>query len=78
MEGEWAIRRMTNSIRPYRLASLRWTGEAQTRDEREPSSGYSNGFAAGTLASLAHDADRTGAKAIVWSGGVVGDGEPGR
>ena len=26
---------MTNSIRPYRLASLRWTGEAQTRDERE-------------------------------------------
>jgi hypothetical protein len=61
MEGEWAIRRMTNSIRPYRLASLRWTGEAQTRDERE-----------------AHDADRTGAKAIVWSGGVVGDGEPGR
>ena len=34
-EGERAIRRMTNSIRPCRLASQRWNGEAQTRDERE-------------------------------------------
>jgi hypothetical protein len=26
---------MTNSIRPDRLASHRWNGEAQTREERE-------------------------------------------
>ena len=35
MEGERAIRRLANSIRPGRLASHRWNGEAQTRDERE-------------------------------------------
>jgi hypothetical protein len=52
---------MTNSFRPCRLASYRWNGEAQTRDERE-----------------APDADRTGDKAIGWSGVVIGDGEPGR
>ena len=37
MEGERAIRRITNSIRPCRLASLRWSGEAQTRRKREAS-----------------------------------------
>ena len=52
---------MTNSIRPCRLASLRWKGEARTREQRE-----------------ALDADRTGDKAIGWSGEVIGDGEPGR
>ena len=34
--GERAIRRMTNSIRPCRLASLRWKGEAQTRANGRP------------------------------------------
>jgi len=35
--GERAIRRMTNSIRPRRLASPLGTGEAQTRASGKPS-----------------------------------------
>lgn len=36
MGGEEAVRRMTNSIRPDRLASLRASGEARTcSEERE-------------------------------------------
>jgi hypothetical protein len=34
--GERAIRRRTNSIRPRRLASLRWNGEAPTRANGKP------------------------------------------
>ena len=34
--GEAAIRRNTNSIRQYRLASLRWKGEVQTRASGKP------------------------------------------
>ncbi len=34
--GEQAIRRNTNSIRPCRLVSLRWKGEAQTRAIGKP------------------------------------------
>jgi len=35
MGGEEVVRRITNSIRPDRLASLRPKGEARTRAERE-------------------------------------------
>ena len=78
---EAAIRRNTNSIRPCRLASLRWKGEAQTRASGKSVTLMVGAKAmAGAVRWLETESHEGGAHEVErpvrqWDGGTVGEAD---